>query len=171
MLQGRYGNNNAWRAVWGKRQLPALWCSWFFFSLIIWSWKSELVGYECCRPIIRVVVMGAMQAWSFKRLWCVLGDRPGIIQACIWLSLVERWVKGMSAKLVPKLELCSLFQLNQCVNKPVHLMFPLIWTAYLSSFSSLWFEQNEPVGKMTVWNRLGLSLAVPRKPVPFLPPK
>lgn len=50
-------------------------------------------------------------------------------------------------------------------------MFPLIWTAYFSSFSSLWFEQNEPVGKMTVWNWLDLSLSLPRKPVSFLPPK
>lgn len=33
-----------------------------FFSLITWSWKSELVAYECCHPIIRGVVMGAMQA-------------------------------------------------------------------------------------------------------------
>lgn len=50
-------------------------------------------------------------------------------------------------------------------------MFPLICTAYFSSFSSLWFEQNEPVGKMTVWNWLDLSLSLPRKPVSFLPPK
>lgn len=35
----------------------------FFFNfLIMWSWENELVGYECCHPIIRVVVMGAMQA-------------------------------------------------------------------------------------------------------------
>lgn len=34
----------------------------FFPPLITWSWKSELVGYECCHPIIGVVVMGAMQA-------------------------------------------------------------------------------------------------------------
>ena len=50
-------------------------------------------------------------------------------------------------------------------------MFPLIWTAYLSSFSTLWLEQNEPAGKMTVWNWLDLSLSLPRKAVSFLPPK
>lgn len=67
----RCGNNNVWGAVWGKWQLPALLFPIFFSFLITWSWKNELVGYECCHPIIRVV-MGAMQAWSFKRLWCVL---------------------------------------------------------------------------------------------------
>lgn len=64
-------------------------------------------------------------------------DRPGIIQVCMWLSQVEGKLRECLQSWCPKLELCSLFQLNQYINKPVHLMFPLIWTAYLSSFSSL----------------------------------
>lgn len=90
-------------------------------------------------------------------------DGPGIIQACPWLSQAEGELREWLQSQCRKLELCSLFQLNQYINKPVRLMFPLIWTAYFSSFSSLSSEQDEPVGKMTVWNWLDLSLSLPRK--------
>ena len=80
---------------------------------------------------IRAVVMGVMQAWSCGGLGCV--GRKNKNNSGQHMAFSDRMqMEGMSTKPVPKAGILFLVRVKP-IHKPVHLMSPLLWTAYLSS--------------------------------------
>lgn len=60
----------------------------FFNFLIMRSWENELVGYELPSHN-KSCGHGCHASMKLQETVMCFEDRPGIIQACIWLSQVE----------------------------------------------------------------------------------
>lgn len=84
----RCGNNNVWGAVWGKWQLPALLFPIFFF-LPNYMELEEWAGRIWMLPSHNKSCHGCHASMKLQETVMCFENRPGIIQACTWLSQVE----------------------------------------------------------------------------------
>lgn len=89
----------------------------FFFFLIIWSWRNELVGYECCYLVNRSCGHGWHASKRLRGTGMCPKERPAMSQASTGLSQVEGKLRECLQSQCPKLEFCSFFQLNQYINQ------------------------------------------------------